>query len=148
MNIDKIKIHAACLEMQKEEVENFESRVKSLKTDVNAHEHSASQTEERTAGNVELLSNYQRELIFSRNELTNLESLNPVVVNNKVEPGAIVMTDKLNFYISIPIDKIDIEGSSFIGISTKAPIYTAMENKKKGDSFTYNDNNYTIVDLY
>ena len=145
--MDKLKLYEACILQQKEEVENFENRVNSLKTDVNAHEHSASQTEERTAGNLELLRNYEKELTFSRMEMTHLQSLNPSIAHSKIEPGAIVLTNTLNFYISIPLDKIEIDGTTFIGISTRAPIYAAMENKKKGDSFKFNESEYAILDV-
>lgn len=146
--MDKRKLYAACILQQKEEVENFESRVNSLKADVNAHEHSASQTEERTAGNLDLLRNYEKELTFSRNEMTHLQSLDPSITHSKIEPGAVVLTDKLNFYISIPLDKIEIDGTTFIGISNRAPIYTAMENKLKGDTFKFNETEYAILDVF
>ncbi|MEO5948459.1 MAG: hypothetical protein ABIP79_16700 [Chitinophagaceae bacterium] len=146
--IDKKQIHAFCIEKQEEEVENFASRVSSLKADVNTHNESASQTEERNAGDVELLRNYEQELRFSQMEMTNLQSLDPAVAKTKVEPGAVVMTNHLNFYISIPLDKIEIEGVSFIGISTKAPLYSAMQGKKKGDTFKLNDMEYNIIEVY
>lgn len=148
MAIDKQKLYDACLEQQIKEVENFETRVKTLKTDINSHNQSASQTEERKAGQIELLRNYEQELTFSKMEMTQLQSLNPAVASNKVEPGAVVMTKKLNFYISIPTDKIEIDGETFIGISTKAPIYTEMQNKKEGESFTFNETTYTISAIY
>lgn len=146
--IDKKQIHAFCIKKQEEEVQNFESRVSSLKADVNSHNHSASQTEERTAANVDLLGNYEQELRFSHMEMTNLQSINPAVANTKVESGAVVMTNHLNFFISIPIDKIEIEGVRFVGISTKAPIYTEMQGKKKGDTFKFNNMEYKILELY
>ena len=80
--------------------------------------------------------------------MTNLQSINPAVVNTKVESGAVVMTNHLNFFISIPIDKIEIEGVSFVGISTKAPIYSEMQGKKKGDTFKFNNMEYSILELY
>ncbi len=146
--IDKNKIHTVYLEKQKEEVDNFETRVKTLKADVSANDQSASQSEERTAGDMELLRNYEKELNFSRMEMTSLQSLNPAVAHTKVEPGAIVVTNQLNFYISIPMEKIEIDGETFIGISVKAPIYAAMQDKKKGDTFSFNETKYTILDLH
>ena len=103
--IDKKQIHAFCIKKQEEEVQNFESRVSSLKADVNSHNESASQTEERTAGNVDLLRNYEQELRFSHMEMTNLQSINPAVVNTKVESGAVVMTNHLNFLFKRSIPK-------------------------------------------
>ncbi|MBU1367946.1 MAG: hypothetical protein KJ578_12840 [Bacteroidetes bacterium] len=146
--MDKIKLHEACLQQQKEVVENFESRLKVLKADANANKHSASQTEERMAGKVDMLRNYEKELTFSRMELSSLQSINPTIAHTIVEQGAVVITNKLNFYISISLDKIEIEGATFIGISAKAPIFSAMENKRKGEPFKYNETTYAILEIY
>lgn len=147
MSIDKNKIHAICLERQQEELDNFMNRIQTLKEDINSKEQSTSQKEERTAGKVDLLHNYERELNFSRMEMSNLQSLDPTIVNTKVEPGALVITNLLNFYISIPVDKIELDGSTYVGISVKAPIYAVMRDKKKGDSFSFNNTEYKIIDL-
>lgn len=147
MTIDKQKLHDACLLQQKKEVENFENRVVSLKKDLNTFNQSASQSEERSAGKMELLANYEKELNFSQMEMNQLQSLDPSKSNSMVEPGAIVITDQLNFYISIPTDKIEIDGDTFLGISIKAPIYAAMKGKKKGDTFQFNETTYKITDV-
>lgn len=147
MTIDKNKIHAICLIKQKEELDSFVTRIQTLKEDIYAKEHSASQKEERTASKVDLLRNYEQELSFSQMEMNNLQNLNPSLITTKVEPGAVVKTNLLNFYISIPIDKIEIDGATFVGISVKAPIYAMMLDKKKGDTFTFNDSEYKIIDL-
>lgn len=148
MAIDKHQLYEACMKQQTEEIESFETRVKTLKTDVNANEQSASQSEERKAGKMEMIRNFEKELTFSLREMNFLKSLNPSITNTKVEPGAVVMTKQLNFYISVPTDKIKIDGETFIGISTKAPIYSVMQDKMKGDSFKFNETEYTILDLY
>lgn len=148
MAIDKKALLDACLQMQEKEVENFENRVKALKNDMNAQTESASQGQGGNAGKMELLENYEKELVFSQMELTQLKSLDPSITNTVVEPGAIVMTDRLNFYISIPTDKIVIDDKSFIGISVKSPIYMEMKGCKKGDSFKFNETGYSILDLY
>ncbi len=148
MPVDKKVLFEACMEQQQKEVENFENRVNSLKKDMFTNKESASQSGAGNAGKMDLLGNYEKQLTFSQMEMNQLKSLNPSVANSIVEPGAIVMTDQLNFYISVPTDKIEIDSESFIGISVKSPIYAVMRGKKKGDGFTFNETNYTILDLY
>lgn len=148
MPINKNKLFEACMVQQKTEVENFENRVTSLKKDLFSNKESASQGEGGNAGRMELLANYEKELAFSQMEMNQLKSLNPSVANTVAELGAIVMTDKLNFYISIPTDKIEINEESFIGISVKSPIYKMMQGKKAGDSFEFNETAYTIHNVY
>lgn len=148
MAINKIELFEACMQQQINEVENFESRVDALKKEISTNSESASQSRKGDTNPRELLANYENELLFSQMEMTQLKSLDPSIANTVVEPGAIVMTEKLNFFISIPTDKMEINAQSFIGISTKAPIYASMQGKQKGDSFKFNDTEYTILNVF
>ena len=60
MNISKEIILNACLEKQEELVNSFDSRVTEMREDAYTQEHSASQSEDRTAGKVEILSTLSR----------------------------------------------------------------------------------------
>lgn len=148
MPVNKKELYDACIMEQIKEVENFENRVSILKKEMFSYKQSASQSGEGNAGKMELLGNYEKELAFSKMELNQLRSLDPSIVNTIVGSGAIVMTDQLSFYISIPTDKIEISNESFIGISIKSPIYKVMQGKKKGDSFKFNETAYTILNVY
>lgn len=148
MPVNKNELYDACMEQQKKEVENFENRISALKKDMFENLESASQGGGGNAGKMELLANYEKELVFSQMEMNQLTSLDPSIVNTIVEPGAIVMTDQLNLFISVPTDKIEINSEIFIGISVKSPIYTVMQGKKKGDVFKFNEMSYTILELY
>ena len=148
MPLNKKALYEACLDQQQKEVENFEERISALKKDMFSDKESASQGGGGNAGKMELLANYEKELSFSQMELTQLESLDPSSTCTIVEPGAVVMTDSLNVYISVPTDKIEIDGAGFIGISVKSPIYKVMQGKKKGEGFSFNETSYIIQDLF
>ena len=81
-------------------------------------------------------------------EMGILKSINPDQVNNKVEPGAVVVTNKRIFFIAVSVEKIEVDGQEIFGISTKAPIYSAMIDLKKGDQFEFNGVSYKIHDIY
>ncbi len=147
MPVNKNELFEACMEQQRKEVENFENRISTLKKDMFENKESASQSGEGNAGKMELLANYEKELAFSQMEMNQLKSLTPSIANSIVELGAIVMTDHLNFYISVPTDKIEMDSVSVIGISIKSPIYTVMQGKKKGDTFKFNETVYTILNV-
>ena len=147
-NISKDLILKTCITKQEELVNNFNSRVTELKADASSQGQSASQSEDRTAGNVELLDTLESELHFVQMEMSHLKSFNPDLVNDKVESGAVVVTDKRTFFIAVSSEKIEIDGQEIFGISTKAPIYPAMMDLKKGDQFKFNDTSYKIQDVY
>ena len=148
MKKNKSGILKECLNLQESQVERFEERLDSIKADVSSNNHSPSQTEDRKAGKVELIHNYEKELVFAKLELNVLNSIKTDVIHNHIELGSVVYTKDLNFFISVSIGKFSVDGIDFMGISTKAPIYKVMEGKKKGDTFSFNDATYSIDELF
>ncbi|MCR9172736.1 MAG: hypothetical protein NXI10_09605 [bacterium] len=67
---------------------------------------------------------------------------------SKVETGAIIQTDSLNFFIGYPTIPFEMEGQRYVGISAGSPIYTLMNGKRKGDSFQYAGTPYNITNIF
>lgn len=65
----------------------------------------------------------------------------------EVEPGALVLTDSLNFFIGITSTLFDYEGKKYIGLNTDAPIYTALQGAKAGDDVVFNGQKYKIKEV-
>ena len=95
--ITKSRILDACIQKQEELIKSFEDRVSVSKADAYEHEHSASQTENRTAGKVELLRTFEKELGFVRMEMEFLKSLNP----EKMMRGSLRYLEKDQYTSSI-----------------------------------------------
>jgi transcription elongation GreA/GreB family factor len=146
--ISKAVIRDTCLQKQQELVNNYGSRVSEMTADANSQNQSASQSEDRNAGNVEIISTMKSELEFVQREMAFLKSLNPDQVNTIVEPGAVVVTKERTFFIAVSSEKVDIDGQVIFGISTNAPIYLAMKGRKKGDKFEFNGTAYKIENIY
>ncbi len=146
-NITKKMVLDACLQKQEELVQSFEGRVNMMKSDTYSQNQSASQSEDRTAGKVDLLNTYKTELAFASREMQYLKSLDASAENTKVEPGALVLTDGMNFFIGVSTEKVEVEDEDFYGISTNAPIYKSMEGLEKGAKFTFNDTAYKIESI-
>ena len=147
-NIAKNQILEACKQKQQELIENFEKRVKDLKEDAFDDKESASQSEERNVSKVEMLRTFESELAFARTEMGILKSLDPSKEKTRIEQGAVVFTNKLAFFIGVSSEKIEVDGEMIYGISTQAPIYSAMDNLEKGAKFKYNNTEYEIENVY
>ena len=52
--------------------------------------------------------------------------------------GALVLTNKGNYYLAVSVGEIWIEGTSYFIISTKSPIGQQLLGKKKGDHISFN----------
>lgn len=148
MKKNKELIHKASLTLQQDLIDNFSSRLKILEADAAHRSSMASQTENRSASKAELINNLGKELNFAQREMFFLNNLDPLKTSDTVEPGAVVVTNKLTFYISASIERFDVDGNEFFGISVKAPIYAEMAGLKKGAMFKYNETEYEILDIF
>ncbi|PWL28160.1 MAG: hypothetical protein DCO96_09285 [Fluviicola sp. XM-24bin1] len=71
-----------------------------------------------------------------------------ITPKDKVETGAIIETDSLNFFIGYPTIPFDMENKRYVGISAGSPIYTLMNGKRSGDSFQYSGTTYNITKIF
>jgi hypothetical protein len=67
---------------------------------------------------------------------------------SKVEAGAVVKVNNRYFIIGFHIPKFEFEGQQYMGISTDAPIFQAMQGMPAGESFELNNNKMQIQEIY
>lgn len=146
--IAKTDIKQACIRKQQELIDSFKQQEVEMYNDTFSQDASASQTEDRKASKVDLLKALGNELVFAQEELVYLNSIDVTKESSQVEPGAVVFTDHLTFFIGVSSEKVEVNGEVFFGISTKAPIYANMIGLQKGDSFQFNETKYLIKELY
>lgn len=95
------------------------------------------------------ITRLNQEMNFAHEQLLHLVGLEKrASLLDRVEPGAIVETDKGTFFISVAIDDFELEGEKIYCISPEAPIYKEMVGKQKGDHFTFRDKKYRIKELF
>lgn len=87
---------------------------------------------------------YQKAL----SDLNVLEKIKCQELKDKVEFGAIVISDTSRFIIAISSGKIECGGSIYYAISPAVPLYKVMEGLKAGDSFEFNGKRQTIKELF
>ena len=79
-----------------------------------------------------------------------LELINKIDFSEKkcAETGAIVCTEKFNFFLGLALVPFEFDTKKIVGISTESSIYPVIKGKKIGDSFSHSDNQYTIVEIH
>ncbi len=65
----------------------------------------------------------------------------------KVEPGAVVDLGERHLVIAVSTSEFGFEGVPYIGISTAAPIYKALNGRKSGDTCEFNGKKMKIGDI-
>ncbi|MDK2978571.1 MAG: hypothetical protein PWP52_1285 [Bacteroidales bacterium] len=81
-------------------------------------------------------------------DLKLVKMVDPERISDKVEFGAVIITDKQKMFVSAALGKITVDNESVYAISTQVPVYNAMKGLKIGDTFTINNNSFTIKDVF
>jgi hypothetical protein len=77
-----------------------------------------------------------------------LEKIDPENLKEKVEFGAVVITDSQKLFIASGIGRINTEEGDFFVISPQVPFYLSLAGKKEGDSYEFRGKNGKIVALF
>jgi transcription elongation GreA/GreB family factor len=80
-------------------------------------------------------------------DLASLQQINAAVMSIDVRMGSVVKTDAGNYFISVSIGSIPVEGQVYIAISPLAPLAQAMLHKKKGESFNFRGKQSVITEV-
>lgn len=146
--LSKSSILRACTIKQQMTISDFEKEVARLRSEVTTKDESESQGGRGTTEQNDLLVRMEHELLFLRNELMTLENIDPEEESDKIEEGAVVVTDQRTFFVSTSIESVEVNGKSVFGLSVHAPIYADMKDKKKGEIIEYKGLRYQILDVY
>jgi hypothetical protein len=90
------------------------------------------------------------QLQFAADEMKILRNMESTIqsLHETVQLGSVVVTDKDTFFVSVSIERFEVEGQPLFGLSMKSPLYKVMQSKKAGDSFTFNKRTYSIEDVF
>ena len=66
---------------------------------------------------------------------------------DEVELGCLVSTDRGNFFLSIGLGKVHLNGLDYFCLSPVSPIGELLINKKIGATISFRNTSYTILEL-
>ncbi|NOQ70531.1 MAG: hypothetical protein GQ574_00930 [Crocinitomix sp.] len=99
--------------------------------------------------NKTLIAMLTKEWEFAKNELDFLNKM--VVADSPLDSaviGAVVVTDHKTFYPSVSVESFNVGDKAIFGISKNAPLFKEMEGKQVGDTFSFNDYDYLIMEVF
>lgn len=99
------------------------------------------QYQAEVAGDMQLLLDESQERQQAENQAARELDFSPADV---VRPGAIVSIDGHRYVVGVVVDEVTVDGQTYAGISTDAPLYEAIEGKQAGNSFELNGKTQTI----
>ncbi|MBC5991381.1 hypothetical protein [Pontibacter cellulosilyticus] len=90
---------------------------------------------------------YARQLDELISTMAVLRRINATKSNHDVSLGAVVHTELQNYFIGVSLGEIKVDGESFFAISGMSPIFKAMSGKTAGETFSFRDKEYKILQI-
>lgn len=81
-----------------------------------------------------------------KNSLASLSAL-PERISTKVGIGSLIKTNREWIHLSISLGQLEVDGENVLVISPLAPLAKLMVDKEKGETITFRDSNYQIIDI-
>ncbi|MBS1543748.1 MAG: hypothetical protein JST14_08955 [Bacteroidetes bacterium] len=133
-------------------LDDYRSRIKDILDNegtVNAEEYDES-VQAFNAGSSKEVNLLTEQLNVANQEMESLFKMQSYVnvIHHKAERGAVVVTDKGNFFISGSIKPFDVNGETYTCLSVNSPLFKIMEGKQAGETFTFRKTNYLIRDIF
>ena len=76
-----------------------------------------------------------------------LDKIDAALSTQVVSIGSLVITNKLRFFVSVPLGKINFDGQDYFLISLTAPLAKSFVGKQKGDRVSFNGQDYLIEEI-
>lgn len=146
------RILETCIKNQQTLIDDFKLRIKGiLETqglgNEEAYDNNEMSQKNQASGEVSTLNDA---LSLANEEMSFLLRLKQSAndPHKVVGPGAIVITDKAVFFVSVSIERFSVDGETFFGISTKSPLYLTMKGLPPGSIFQHNGIIYEVIDIF
>jgi transcription elongation GreA/GreB family factor len=145
----KNQLYKKCLDLLNQQLEKYQKEIALVKE---ALESESSPSEEDDGGKGEMLNELEKYARYVETTEKTKEQLKRIDVSQEhqvVANGSLVETETNFFFITVALGKLDLEDNkNYYSISTDAPIYAYLKGKKAGDSFSFNNMNYKILNVY
>jgi transcription elongation factor GreA len=146
--MDKRKLLETLIAVQKEKIKELMERIGALSNDLDLDDNDTVDPEDLShqseAG--EMLHLFRQQLLKSKADLTYLESLDSAEYAS-IQPGSIVTTQEFHFFIGHTFPPMNWKEGRLMGISTDSPFYAVLKTKQKGESFLFNNHEYSILSI-
>lgn len=147
---NKTEVYYKCLAEVDDLIKKYQEKMDNIKESMEANDVHTDYDEEGSKG--QLLGDFERyatHLDHARNMKEKLSRVDKDKYSEEIRFGSLIETKKAYYFIVAPIGKVSMDDGSIVqAISTEAPIFEKLEGKRKGDTFTLNDEDIEILDVH
>ncbi|MDG5491605.1 hypothetical protein [Psychroserpens sp. SPM9] len=148
MSALKSQLLEVCFSYVNKRIANYKDEIETIKDAIDNNDKSDDDGDD--SGNGKLFNDLEKNAQYlsdAHRMLDTLKGINPNTTHTHVVLGSLVKTNVSNFYLAVSIGKVDIANNSYFVISKSSPIGELLYNKTSGDSITFNQSTYKILDI-
>ncbi len=144
----KRNIYNKCLEFLENNAETARKTMNEIQIDANEAEQEHDVFDGSRSELLRERDIYAEQLQKAVDDIHILKKVSFDGLEDKVEFGAVVITNRQKMFIALGLGKVEVNGDTYYVISKDVPIYKAMEGLKKGDTFEFNNMKFEIEDVF
>jgi transcription elongation GreA/GreB family factor len=144
----KKRLTEKCIEHQQEVIKQLQREIEDAQQQANEYGQPKDRYDAYRTKLMRQIELYAKQLDKAKIVFDTLHKIPLEKKMNSVEFGAIVTTNKQNLFISAGLGKISLDGKEYYAISPQVPVFKALSGKQKGDTVTFNRNNFKIKDVF
>ncbi len=148
--MSKQTLHQYCLHLAQEQVDNLNAIQAELK-DALGSESKSTAGDKHETGRAMIQLEQERaghQLRQAEELLLALQSINVLLPPaDSVQLGSLAITSKGQFYISVGLGKVVLEGVQYFVVSPTAPVAAALIGKRLGDEAQFNGQALTVTSI-
>lgn len=145
--IDKKELIAFCIAQQQQTVETAKLAMEEAQREANDYGTPKDRYDGFRNQQLRKRDLQARQLQQALDNVAILELIDPEILTDKIGLGAIIVTDRMTFFIAIGMGMIQLNGQQIAVISPKVPVYHALRDKTTGETFEFNHQTYKILSI-
>jgi transcription elongation GreA/GreB family factor len=148
--LDKIKIHAHCVQLLNEKITGIQQLIADARAASNDDTKSSMGDKYETTREMMQteINKLQKQLSEVQEMLLALKVVDPEIKSSKAQPGALVFTDKMIFYIVCGLGQITMTNYTIMLISPTSPMGRTINGSLPGSQVTVNNIRYKIMQIH
>lgn len=146
----KEEVHEACLQQMNAKIETLQRTLDDLYSGAESESKSSAGDKHETGRAMLQIEQARigKQLSDLKIQRNTLRSIDFGLASEQVALGSLIETDRGWFYLSVALGKVEVKGVAVLSVSPGSPLGSQWLGMRKDESMSFNDTDYTIVNLY
>ena len=149
MNL-KQQLFLLCQKFIDERIANSQSVIDAANNSINEETKSSAGDKYETSREMmtQEIKNNSAQMAEAIKQKQMLSQINTEKKSETIQVGSLVMTNHEKFFVAISAGALQLNKETYLAISPSSPLGRNLIDKQKGDSVTFNNKLYSILEVY